>query len=272
MMTSGWGGTVAFRWQRELPHWVLLWAMLGLAAYAWDRAPDTIPIHWGLSGEPNRYAGKGQGLLALPVTAVVMYIVLLLAPRMSRATEAQLGRVYGWVRLGLLAMLAALYTAIVLSVLDVPIDVGRVGPALIGALLLGVGATMGRMRPNPIMGVRTPWTLASQAAWDASHRIGGRIFMAVGALMVLGGLTGLTWLFLASIVVLFGGILFLVPYGWWTWRSDPKRLPRGQTLLAQRTAPPASDRPAASTASPSRTARPAPARRRSSGRRSRGGR
>ena len=129
--------------------------------------------------------------MTLPITAVVMYVVLMLAPRMSRATEAQLGSVYGWVRLGVLVMLAGLYVAIVLSVLGAPVAVGRAAPTLVGALLVAVGAVMGRIRPNAIMGVRTPWTLTSEASWEASHRVGGWVFMVVGALLVLGGLTNL---------------------------------------------------------------------------------
>jgi len=105
---------------------------------------------------------------------------------------------------------------------------------MLGALLLTIGAVMRRMRPNAIMGVRTPWTLTSEASWNASHRVGGWIFMAIGTLMVLGGLTGLAWLFLASIVGLIAGMFFLVAYGWWVCRSDSHRLPRGETLLSRR--------------------------------------
>ena len=35
-------------------------------------------------------------------------------------------------------------------------------------------------------------------------------------------------------VGLFVGMAFVIAYGWWVWRSDPHRLPRGQTLLSRR--------------------------------------
>jgi uncharacterized membrane protein len=254
---------MAIRWQRELPHWIILWAMLALAAFTWDAAPDRIPVHWGLSGEADRYSDKAEGLLTLPIIALVTYLGLLLVPQLLKATEAQLGGIYAWLRLAILVMLAGLYAAIVLALQGVPLDIGRIGPALVGALLFTIGAVMGRMRPNMIMGVRTPWTLSSQAAWDASHRVGGWIFMAVGGLLVLGGLTGIAWVLLAAIAALLVGMIALVVYGWRIARSDPQRLPAGQTLL---THSPAAAVTAGRQLSPGRT-RPKSSKQRRRGRR-----
>jgi hypothetical protein len=131
-------------------------------------------------------------------------------------------------------LLAALYVLILLVVRGAPIDMTRGATVLVGALLVGVGSVMGRMRPNAVMGVRTPWTLASQAAWDASHRLGGWLFIAIGALLALGGLFGAPWLMVAGIIVLFLGVPVLIGYGYWICRSDPNRLPKGQTLLTAR--------------------------------------
>jgi uncharacterized membrane protein len=239
-MASGSGEGVAFRWQRELPHWLVLLAMFGLAALAWNDAPDRIPVHWGLSGEPDRFSNKAEGLLALPMIALGIYVGMLLVPRMVKATEEQLGSLYGWLRFAIVVMLAGLFLAIVLALRGVPIEIGRVGPALVGVLLVVVGSVMGRMRPNAIMGIRTPWTLTSQKAWDASHRVGGWLFIAVGAMLVLGGLTGLAGLFVGAIAGLIVGMVAVVVYGWRICRSDPRRLRRGQTLLTSTSTPQAS--------------------------------
>lgn len=50
----------------ELPQWVLIAAMFGLAAFFWGSAPESIPVQWGISGQPDRYGGKFEGLLAIP--------------------------------------------------------------------------------------------------------------------------------------------------------------------------------------------------------------
>lgn len=225
---------MVIRWQRELPQWLLLWAMFALAAFAWDEAPDRLPVHWDLAGEADRFSGKVEGLLALPVIALATYVLLLLAPRLVSARPEQLGGVYTGIRFGILLLLAALYVLTLLVVRGVPVDMTRGATVLVGVLLVAVGSVMGRMRPNAVMGVRTPWTLASQASWDASQRLGGWLFMAIGTLLGFGGLTGARWMMAAGIVVLFVGMAVLTWYGYWICRADPNRLPKGQTLLTAR--------------------------------------
>lgn len=223
---------MAFRWQRELPQWLLLLVMFGLAAATWGSMPDQIPVHWNLAGQVDRYGGKTEGLLALPIVASVMYLVLLLAPRLFRATEAQLGGVYVWMRIAVLAFLAALYGLIVLQVRSGTFDAAPAIFALVGLLFIGLGSAMGRVRPNAIMGIRTPWTLRSEASWVASQRLGGWLFMASGALFVVTGLVGQPWLLLATVAVLFLGTICLIWYGYRVFRDDPNRLPPGQSLLS----------------------------------------
>jgi uncharacterized membrane protein len=92
---------------------------------------------------------------------------------------------------------------------------------------------MGRVRPNAIMGIRTPWTLRSEASWVASQKIGGWLFVACGALFVVTGLAGQPWLLPVAIAALFLGTIFLIWYGYRVFRDDPNRLPPGQSLLSR---------------------------------------
>ncbi|NIM05709.1 MAG: DUF1648 domain-containing protein [Armatimonadetes bacterium] len=47
--------------------------VLAITAIYWQALPDRVPAHFGLAGEPNRWAGKSQALL-LPILASVMYV------------------------------------------------------------------------------------------------------------------------------------------------------------------------------------------------------
>ncbi len=64
----------------EAIQWALIGAMFVLAAVVWPSAPDQIPVHWGLSGEPDRYGGKIEGLLLLPLVTLGVYFAMLLLP------------------------------------------------------------------------------------------------------------------------------------------------------------------------------------------------
>jgi uncharacterized membrane protein len=45
-----------------------------------------------------------------------------------------------------------------------------------------IGNVLGKVRRNFWMGVRTPWTLASEAVWNQTHRLAAWLFVAAGLL------------------------------------------------------------------------------------------
>lgn len=98
--------------------------------------------------------------------------------------------------------------------------------ALISALIAAIGAAMGRVGPNPIVGVRTPWTYKSRLAWDRSNRLAGRLFFIVGLI----GLTASPFspqpmgLSLVVGAILLAGLASVFE-SWRVWRDDPQRQP-----------------------------------------------
>jgi uncharacterized membrane protein len=61
------------------------------------------------------------------------------------------------------------------------------GRAVLGGVCLLfalMGNVMGKIRRNFYIGVRTPWALANERVWNATHRLAAKTF-------VLGGLAGL---------------------------------------------------------------------------------
>jgi uncharacterized membrane protein len=71
----------------------------------------------------------------------------------------------------------------------------------VGVLFMLLGNYMGKLRRNFFVGIRTPWTLASDAVWERTHRFGGRLFVLGGLAMVIVALVDpVPWLLL--IVVL----------------------------------------------------------------------
>ena len=64
--------------------------------------------------------------------------------------------------------------------LDPSFDVMRWIFVALGILFVVIGAVLGRIPPNGLAGIRTPWTLADEGVWARTHRFTGR-------LMTLGG-------------------------------------------------------------------------------------
>jgi uncharacterized membrane protein len=63
-------------------------------------------------------------------------------------------------------------------------------PAM-GALFVTIGFLMLKAKRNFFIGIRTPWTLSSDEVWDRTHKLGGKLFIAVGIITAV--LTVLTF-------------------------------------------------------------------------------
>ena len=53
-----------------------------------------------------------------------------------------------------------------------------------------IGNVLGQVRSNFWMGIRTPWTLASERVWNQTHRVGAWVFVAVGLVGCAGVVAG----------------------------------------------------------------------------------
>jgi hypothetical protein len=91
---------------------------------------------------------------------------------------------YDLVRWALVGVLAVLYLVTLLAALGYPVNVGAIVQITIALLFILMGNIMGKFRFNYFVGIRTPWTLASEEVWRKTHRLGGRLW-------VLAGLIGL---------------------------------------------------------------------------------
>lgn len=209
-------------WRREWPSWVVLGGMFVAAALAWLRVPERMPVHWGIDGLPDRYGGRVEGLLGLPIVALALYIGLRVLPRIDprRANYAQFAGPYAIIRLATLSVLAAIHGATIAIALGYPLDMMRLLPLAIGALFVVLGGVMGKLRQSWFVGIRTPWTLTSARSWGKTHRLGGWVFIGAGLLFAVAGLLGSPALLLIGLGGLSLALVGLLVYSYLVWRKD----------------------------------------------------
>ncbi len=96
---------------------IILLFMFALVAWAWPQVPPDaqIPVHWNASGAPNRFAGKFQGLLGLPLIAAAVaglfVLIPAIEPRRRHLSESGKPNTVTWI--GVLALMAVLQLAAV---------------------------------------------------------------------------------------------------------------------------------------------------------------
>jgi uncharacterized membrane protein len=219
-------------WRTELPCWLLLAGMFLMAALSWTSAPDRIPVHWGLEFQPDRYGGKFEGLLLMPMICLAAYVFLLLvAPRIDpgRANYPRFAGTTAVIRIALVAFMAGVYALVQLWIRGIEWSLGILLPLMLGVLFIVLGNLLGKVRPNWFIGIRTPWTLASKVAWSRTHRLGGWLFIGCGFLWLGSPLIHRAWAPLVPMFTLLAGSLALSVYSYFLWRNDPDKVPPAGT-------------------------------------------
>lgn len=90
--------------------------MLAAALAVGSSAPADmqLPVHWGLNGEPDRFAGKWEALLTIPaLTAAVsllFYFIPAIEPRREGLARSQGLYLWGWVAILLMGSVIQLAT------------------------------------------------------------------------------------------------------------------------------------------------------------------
>jgi len=162
---------------------------------AYPMLPARVPMHWNLSGQIDRYGDKVEIFIfpALMAGMVALFTALpWLSPRRFEVDDFR--DTYLYIMLVIVAFLGYAHALTVWIALGHGLDLTR---ALFGAvfvLLALLGNVLGRVRRNFFIGVRTPWTLASEKVWDTTHRFAGKVF-------VIAGLLGLGLLMVAPALV-----------------------------------------------------------------------
>jgi len=168
--------------------WTVAIAAVTLAAtlLVYRRLPALIPSHWNAAGQLDGHGPRGW-LFTQPVLLVLVALLWAVLPGVSPDKFRVGGFSQTWWYCGIVvAALLAYIQAVLLwgaSTGAMPMPRALLGGIGIGIALLG--NVLGKVRRNFWLGVRTPWTLASERVWYATHRLAAKTMVA-GGLAALG--------------------------------------------------------------------------------------
>lgn len=147
----------------------------------WNRLPARVPVHWSLQGPIDRWGSKSSGMLVLPLVSfaivAILHLLPWLDPKLSgkRKWSERMRTVLPIFRILFAAFFFVVFLLVLCVTLGASFSTGRIIVTGLLLLLAGVGNYLGNLRPNYFIGLRTPWTLESDATWRATHRLGGRL-------------------------------------------------------------------------------------------------
>ena len=178
-------------------------AAFAVPAFLYPRLPDPMPSHWDLQGHVNGFMPKPLGAFFGSLMTLVLWFFMGILPRISpRGFTVEFPRAYEAIRMVITAFMAAVAIIIPLAAIGTRIDMSRVILGGTGVLLAVIGNFLSKTTRNFWVGIRTPWTLASDEVWLRTHRLGAKMFVIGGIVVAVCGLVGAPMpIWLAAVLV-----------------------------------------------------------------------
>lgn len=189
---------------------------------------ELLPVHWNASGQADDWGTRevvGGVLIGMALLTLLLGGGMSVAAR--RADDPARARALRYAQLVVVLSIPLISLLIASASLSGTTDIGGALPvALISLVLLLMGAFLGRVGPNPFVGVRTPWAFKSRLAWERSNRLAGRLFFVIGLVGLLTASFAPRPLNLYAILVaIVLAAVWSVLESWRVWRTDPDRQP-----------------------------------------------
>ena len=178
----------------------------------WDSLPEVIGAHFGASGEADGFVGRAFAVFGIPCILLAIHlvclVVTLLDPKNREQDRKALGIVYFIVPLVSVFSNGMIYAI----ALGMELDALMIANLLVGILLIVIGNFLPKCKRNSTLGIKIPWTLASDENWNATHRVGGWAFFVSGILSLAAAFLPGVFKMIAMLVIILLSVVTLFVY------------------------------------------------------------
>ena len=179
---------------------ILSW---GIGAWFFSQMPNSVAVHWGLNGEPDRFGSRFEAAFLGPIMLSLLSILFFFIGRHTNGKYMmRLAGITG-------CFLIAIQVIIGLNALGVLLDVTKFVILAMAALFVALGYIVPGLSQNRYGGFRNRYTLSDMRVWESTNKLGGRMLMLCGLLLVplafvppLYGFIGIFVLILITVVII----------------------------------------------------------------------
>ena len=184
---------------------ILLPMVAGLVL--WNQLPEQIPFHWNAAGEVDDWASKGVAVFVPSAAMLALQWLCVLVtstdPKKQNHPEKVVHLVFWLIPLITVFISALMYA----TALGGDVRVEMLMPILLGVVFIAIGNYMPKCKQNYTIGIKIPWTLASEENWNKTHRLAGWVWVGGGIAVMLTGFFNLFWF-----MMVVTAIMVLVPF------------------------------------------------------------
>ena len=178
-----------------------------VGALVYSRLPEQVATHFDLQGNPDGWSSRAFAVFGLPGILLAVNLLIPFALQADPKHKNMSGAL----------VTIVVWTVPVVSLLCSGLTLGRalgydlrievVLPVFMGVLFILIGNYLPKTKQSYTMGIKLPWTLASEENWNRTHRLAGFLWVLGGAYFIVMSFIG--WSLIAFLIPI--ALMVLVP-------------------------------------------------------------
>lgn len=193
--------------------WLLIAISWAVGFFHFLTRPQKIPIHWNLKGVPDNFLPFPWGVVFYPATITALGVFLEFVPKIDPYFKKD-SRLWKITK----ALLISFILAFQLLALLNRQKLSGIFPLLAGIFFIAFGNVLPTIPRNFFVGIRTPWTLASEKVWVKTHRVGGYTSVGAGLLLMGSSLLPAELQTVVCLLIIIGWATFCFVYSFVVWK------------------------------------------------------
>ena len=169
--------------------------------------PEQIATHWDAQGNVNGMSSKLAGAIIMPASLLVLNLLFPLLLRMDPKYENMDGKLKAITHWTIPVIEMICSGATLASALGRNVRVEMIIPMVLGVIFVLIGNYLPKTKQSYTMGIKLPWTLASEENWNRTHRLGGFVWVIGGILIII--FSFLPWKLVPFFVIVF--LMTIIP-------------------------------------------------------------
>lgn len=160
----------------------LILISLGVGIYLYPQLPEQVASHWNVAGEVDGYMSKFWGIFLFSIIILGIFLLFLALPKIDTLKKNFVGfrKYHNALMVSIVTLLFYIYILTIVWNMGVQFNMTQFFVPAIGVLFFYIGTILKHTKRNWFVGIRTPWTLSSDAVWEKTHKLGGKLFKIVG--------------------------------------------------------------------------------------------
>ncbi|MDD3170508.1 MAG: SdpI family protein [Candidatus Paceibacterota bacterium] len=200
---------------------IIIAFLMGIFSY--PLVPDRMASHWNEQGLVNGYVSKGVGLFFFPILILIISLFLLLIPKIDplKKNIEKFQEEYDLFVVWFTVFFFYIYALTLLWNMGATFSMTLVLMPAFAALFYFMAILLEKAKRNYFIGIRTPWTLASDEVWNKTHKLGAKLFKIVALFTLISVFfTQFSFYFVFIPLIVFS--LYLVFYSYSEFKREEK--------------------------------------------------